>query len=340
MSSSGFRRLTLRRSLLLETAIRAIPHSRSGWFPWGNPWRSLPQMVDENLVRKDLSLGNGGGWPCHMRRSALMVKRAVSNVNASALEAEKKTYIRQFARVFADSGRLRCDTPRCPARARLDGVSLFWMRTPDHAMALEKALNQGNPTRDGDAELANLACGYYSKKPRKTRGPAAQPKTFFAPWVAAGRDAGDRVRWKSRCACPRFLGWGARRDCRRYRSVPSGALKERLKIETRAGRKFAHFSLTSAGSALMVPRGIRPRLFALGTPLTTASTRTKRPVPAQNSENCVKSTRFCHSTGATHGQQGHTAIEYHRNIIRPLSCLSNTPYSRCHLGPLLFRVSA
>jgi len=118
--------------------------------------------VDENLVRKDLSFGEMARLALsYAQDSGVEVSDAVGTLYASALK-QKKTYIRQFARVLADlDGALRY--PEAIPRALGLDVYRFLDAQAGNAMTLKKALIK-QPERDADAELAVLRAGITAKK--------------------------------------------------------------------------------------------------------------------------------------------------------------------------------
>ena len=105
----GFRRLTAFRELAAETGDPRYSRIPAALVPRGEPLADLyRKMVDENLVRKDLSFGEMARLALsYAQDSGVEVSDAVGTLYASALK-QKKTYIRQFARVLADlDGALR-----------------------------------------------------------------------------------------------------------------------------------------------------------------------------------------------------------------------------------------
>ncbi len=151
----GFRRLTAFRELAAETGDPRYSRIPAALVPRGEPLADLyRKMVDENLVRKDLSFGEMARLALsYAQDSGVEVSDAVGTLYASALK-QKKTYIRQFARVLADlDGALRY--PEAIPRALGLDVYRFLDAQAGNAMALKKALIK-QPERDADAELAIL----------------------------------------------------------------------------------------------------------------------------------------------------------------------------------------
>ena len=173
----GFRRLTAFRELAAETGDPRYSRIPAALVPRGEPLADLyRKMVDENLVRKDLSFGEMARLALsYAQDSGVEVSDAVGTLYASALK-QKKTYIRQFARVLADlDGALRY--PEAIPRALGLDVYRFLDAQAGNAMALKKALIK-QPERDADAELAILRAGITAKK--------AAPKKAAAKKVAVG----------------------------------------------------------------------------------------------------------------------------------------------------------
>lgn len=101
----GFRRLNAFRALHAktdDTRYRRIP---AALVLRGEPLANLyRKMVDENLVRKDLSFGEMAQLAlAYASEAGIDVGDAVSALYASALK-QKRTYIRQFARVLEAIG--------------------------------------------------------------------------------------------------------------------------------------------------------------------------------------------------------------------------------------------
>lgn len=158
----GYRRLSAFRELAEETGDPRYNRIPAALVPRGEPMADLyRKMVDENLVRKDLSFGE-------MAKLALSyagdfdveVGEAVSTLYASAIK-QKKTYIRQFARVMDDLG----DALRFPeAIPRALGLDLYRAFEVDAARAGElRAALRGQADRDAEAELSLLRAAVVGK---------------------------------------------------------------------------------------------------------------------------------------------------------------------------------
>ena len=166
----GYRRLTAFRELAEETDDPRYSRIPAALVPRGEPLVDLyRKMVDENLVRKDLSFGEMANLAlAYAQDSGVDAGEAVSTLYASALK-QKKTYIRQFARVLGDlSGAL--NYPEAIPRALgLDLYRLF-EADPNAASALKSALTD-RPSRDAEAEISMLRDALKVKKaPAKATG--------------------------------------------------------------------------------------------------------------------------------------------------------------------------
>ncbi|WP_439149190.1 ParB/RepB/Spo0J family partition protein [Sulfitobacter sp.] len=172
----GYRRLTAFRALAEETGDPRYTRIPAALVPRGEPLVDLyRKMVDENLVRKDLSFGEMAQLALsYAQDSEGDVGDAVSTLYASALK-QKKTYIRQFARVIGDlDGALRF--PEAIPRALGLDLYRYFEAGADHAAILKNAL-AAQPDRDADAELAVLRAALTSKKPATKAAVRSSSKT-------------------------------------------------------------------------------------------------------------------------------------------------------------------
>ncbi|SFT11389.1 chromosome partitioning protein, ParB family [Sulfitobacter marinus] len=166
----GYRRLTAFRELAAETGDPRYARIPAALVPRGEPLEALyRKMVDENLVRKDLSFGEMAQLALSYSQDAQCdVGDAVSALYASALK-QKKTYIRHFARVIADLDGLLKFPEAMPRALGLDLYRLFEADS-ENASRLKSALNT-DPARDAEAELAILRAALAEKRPvAKTAG--------------------------------------------------------------------------------------------------------------------------------------------------------------------------
>ncbi len=172
----GYRRLTAFRALAEETGDPRYTRIPAALVPRGEPLVDLyRKMVDENLVRKDLSFGEMAQLALsYAQDSEGDVGDAVSTLYASALK-QKKTYIRQFARVIGDlDGALRF--PEAIPRALGLDLYRYFEAGADHAAILKNVL-AAQPDRDADAELAVLRAALTSKKPATKAAVRSSSKT-------------------------------------------------------------------------------------------------------------------------------------------------------------------
>ncbi len=97
----GWRRLSAFRELLTETGDARYSRIPAALVPRGEPLADLyRKMVDENLVRRDISFGEMAGLAIsYAQDEGIGVDAAVSVLYASALK-QKRTYIRSFARLI------------------------------------------------------------------------------------------------------------------------------------------------------------------------------------------------------------------------------------------------
>lgn len=158
----GFRRLSAFRELAQETGDPRYTRIPAALVPRGEPMADLyRKMVDENLVRKNLSFGEMASLALSYARDfEVDVSDAVSTLYASALK-QKKTYIRQFARVIEGlEGALRF--PEVMPRAL--GLDLYKLFEGDSERAggVRKSL-LALPDRDAEAELGVLRAALVVK---------------------------------------------------------------------------------------------------------------------------------------------------------------------------------
>lgn len=151
----GFRRLNAFRALAEKTGdprYRKIP---AALVLRGEPLANLyRKMVDENLVRKDLSFGEMAQLAlAYAAEAQIEASEAVGILYASALK-QKRTYIRQFARVIEALG----DHVRFPeAIPRALGLDLYRFLEMDHSASdmIARRLQKAE-TRDPEDELRIL----------------------------------------------------------------------------------------------------------------------------------------------------------------------------------------
>lgn len=151
----GYRRLTAFRELLEETGDTRYSRIPAAMVPRGEPLVDLyRKMVDENLVRRDISFGEMAQLAINFARDeGLSVHEAVGQLYASALK-QKRSYIRSFARVLE----VLDGTVRYPeALPRALGLDLFKLLEQDPGLAESLQAELGAaPDRTAEEELAVL----------------------------------------------------------------------------------------------------------------------------------------------------------------------------------------
>ncbi len=183
----GFRRLNAFRALKAKTGDPRYGRIPAALVLRGEPLANLyRKMVDENLIRKDLSFGEMAQLAlAYASEANTDVSNAVSVLYASALK-QKRTYIRQFARVLEVLG----DHVKHPeAIPRALGLDLYKYMDADAAAAevlidqLEKATR-----RDVEDELRILR--YCVAEPRKSLN-AKPSKSMSKTSVRLARSEGE-----------------------------------------------------------------------------------------------------------------------------------------------------
>ena len=172
----GFRRLSAFRQLAEETGDPRYTRIPAAMVPRGEPLVGLyRKMVDENLIRKDLSFGEMAQLALsYSRDEGIDVGEAVSTLYASALK-QKRTYIRQFARILeALEGTVRY--PEAIPRAL--GLDLYKLvdGQPGRAGELTARL-LAVPDRDKDAEMGVLRNALAGQKKSAAREAQSVSKT-------------------------------------------------------------------------------------------------------------------------------------------------------------------
>ena len=182
----GFRRLSAFQQLAEETGDPRYTRIPAAMVPRGEPLVGLyRKMVDENLIRKDLSFGEMAQLALsYAKDENIPVGDAVSTLYASALK-QKRTYIRQFARVLkALEGTIR--HPEAMPRAL--GLNLYKLIDAQSERAGEIAASlRALPDRDAEAEAAVLQSALAPEKPASTRVSKSTSKTS----LRMGRPEGE-----------------------------------------------------------------------------------------------------------------------------------------------------
>ena len=172
----GFRRLSAFRQLAEETGDPRYTRIPAAMVPRGEPLVGLyRKMVDENLIRKELSFGEMAQLALsYARDERIDVAEAVSTLYASAIK-QKRTYIRQFARVLeALDGAVHY--PEAIPRAL--GLDLYKLIDGQPGRAGEIAANLiAVPDRDKDAEMGVLRDALTGRKKSEVREAKSVSKT-------------------------------------------------------------------------------------------------------------------------------------------------------------------
>ncbi|MBQ1204057.1 MAG: ParB N-terminal domain-containing protein [Loktanella sp.] len=183
----GYRRLAAFRELAEETGDPRYTRIPAAMVPRGEPLVTLyRKMVDENLIRKDLSFGEMAQLAlAYARDEGVSSGDAVTTLYASALK-QKRTYIRQFARVLETLDR----AVRYPeAIPRALGLELYKgiEAEPDRPASIIAALND-LPERDADQEVQILRESLTAPKKAKR---SVSPKTVSKTSLRLGRPEGE-----------------------------------------------------------------------------------------------------------------------------------------------------
>ncbi|MFG6515433.1 ParB/RepB/Spo0J family partition protein [Sulfitobacter sp. TB366] len=172
----GFRRLSAFQQLAEETGDPRYTRIPAAMVPRGEPLVDLyRKMVDENLIRKDLSFGEMAQLALsYANDENIPVGDAVSTLYASALK-QKRTYIRQFARVLeALEGAIRY--PEAMPRALGLDIYKLISSQPERAGEIASSL-LALPDRDADSEIAVLRIASTPVKPVSARVSKSVSKT-------------------------------------------------------------------------------------------------------------------------------------------------------------------
>ncbi len=183
----GFRRLSAFKALLDETGDSRYSRIPAAMVPRGEPVRDLyRKMVDENLVRKDISFGEMAQLALgYAEQTGIKPHDAVSELYASALK-QKRSYIRSFAKVLE----LAQGTIRHPeAMPRALGLDLFRIleARPDAATELISRLRHASD-RDADTEIALLK--QFAARP-SVPAQKSRPKSVSKTTLRLARPEGE-----------------------------------------------------------------------------------------------------------------------------------------------------
>lgn len=172
----GFRRLAAYRELLEETGDESYARIPAGLVPPGEGIEVLyRRMVDENLVRRDISFAEmaelARAYAADPETPAATLDEAIAALFGSA-NRQKRVYIRNFARLLDALGGTLAHAPALP---RALGLAL-WKRIegdPAAPAQLARLLAQA-PRRDAEGELAILRA--FAEKPEAPEPAAAAPR--------------------------------------------------------------------------------------------------------------------------------------------------------------------
>lgn len=151
----GFRRLNAFRALKAETGDARYGKIPAALVLRGEPLANLyRKMVDENLVRKNLSFGEMAHLAlAYGAEAGIGAGEAVGVLYVSALK-QKRTYIRQFARVLEVLGDHVTHPEVIPRALGLDLYRLMELDAGAGEMVVERLMK--SPRRDADDELRIL----------------------------------------------------------------------------------------------------------------------------------------------------------------------------------------
>lgn len=162
----GFRRLSAFQALAEETGDRRYTRIPAAMVPRGEPVADLyRKMVDENLVRKDISFGEMAALALsYAREAGISSEDAVKTLYASALK-QKRRYILQFTQVLAALG----DSLRFPeAMPRALGLELHKFLDADGTKAdvVKEHLSKAQ-TADAASEIRSLREAILATPPKR-----------------------------------------------------------------------------------------------------------------------------------------------------------------------------
>jgi ParB family chromosome partitioning protein len=182
----GFRRLAAFKELAAETGDARYTKIPAALVPRGEPLANLyRKMVDENLVRKDISFGEMALLALsYAHDEGIESGEAVTILYASALK-QKRTYIRQFARVL---DQLDGAVKHPEAIPRAVGVDLYKLfeADPSRASGVVAAL-AALPEQTAASEIAVLRKALEPVK----EGQGASPKSMSKTSLRLARPEGE-----------------------------------------------------------------------------------------------------------------------------------------------------
>ncbi|MER5172906.1 ParB/RepB/Spo0J family partition protein [Thioclava kandeliae] len=184
----GFRRLSAYKSLLEETGDAerwgAIP---AGILPRGEGLEGLyRRMVDENLVRKDISFGEMAGLALNYAKdpgtAQMDPDKAVAELFASA-GYQKRSYIRSFIKLVDRLGEDLKFIQHVPRSLGLKFVSEMEDRPEIVAQVREALKDWDNHSASDELDVLRQAIGEDTARPALVPKPAAKPRSGKARTV-------------------------------------------------------------------------------------------------------------------------------------------------------------
>lgn len=186
----GFRRLSAFRELERETGDARYSRIPASLVPRGEPLVDLyRKMVDENMVRKDLSFGEMAQLAVsYARDEGISAQDAVRDLYASALK-QKRRYILQFTTLIEQLG---SELKYVEAIPRALGLDLDRVLTNDaEAASVILAQLQKFPDRDAVVELDILRTCVKGQAAAPAQSASAQPKTVSKTSLRLQRPEGE-----------------------------------------------------------------------------------------------------------------------------------------------------
>lgn len=186
----GFRRLSAFRELERETGDARYARIPASLVPRGEPLIDLyRKMVDENMVRKDLSFGEMAQLAVsYAQDEGVTRQEAVRDLYASALK-QKRRYILQFTTLIEHLGQELKYVEAIPRALGLD-LDRFLTGDGDGAEIILAAL-QKVPNRDAAMELDILRACVKGEESVKAKPTGGKPKTMSKTSLRLQRPEGE-----------------------------------------------------------------------------------------------------------------------------------------------------
>ena len=186
----GFRRLSAFRELEQETSDPRYARIPASLVPRGEPLIDLyRKMVDENMVRKDLSFGEMAQLAVsYAQDEGVTAQDAVKDLYASALK-QKRRYILQFTTIVEQLG---AELKFVEAIPRALGLDLSRVLSSDGqaAQGIKRKL-QATPDRDAAAELELLRAALKGQGATASPAKPGAPKTVSKTSLRLHRPEGE-----------------------------------------------------------------------------------------------------------------------------------------------------